>query len=102
MQTDTQVRERAGSRLKRTRNFYGHLFVYLAVMTLLVIIDVAGGSNPGSFAIVGLDWAFWPMGGWGLFVILDGINTARFTTRWEERKLEQYIEEERQRELQIH
>ena len=94
-------RFRAERRLKRVREFYAHLFIYLAVMTLLVIIDVVGGTNSGS-SVLGLDWAYWPMAGWGFFVVLDGLNTARFTTKWEQRKLEQYMEEERQRDLQLH
>ena len=43
-------------------------------MTLLVIIDVVGGTNSGS-SVLGLDWAYWPMAGWGFFVVLDGLNT---------------------------
>ncbi len=97
---DTAVR-RAEKRVKKVRDFYGHLLAYLIVNTILVVIDLLDGA--GSDAFLGLDWAYFPIIGWGIFVLLDAISTFGFGNRffgtaWEERKLRQYTEEERTRE----
>ena len=98
--TDGAV-QRAEKRVKKVRDFYGHLMAYLIVNTILVLIDVADGA--GSDAFLGLDWAYFPIIGWGIFVVLDAISTFGFGSRffgaaWEERKLREYTEEERRRE----
>ena len=56
----------------------------------------------GHAALLGLDWAFWPIGGWGLGVLLQGIRVFRFRTSWEDRKARELYEEEQERESQSH
>lgn len=75
---------RAKARARSQREFYGHLMVYCAVSALLIVIDLAGGSEGTIF--LGLDWAFWPIGGWGLGVFLQGVRVFGFRTNWEDRK----------------
>lgn len=84
-----QAQERARSQ----RELYGHLFVYCAVSVLLLVIDVAGGSEGTTF--LGLDWAFWPIGGWGIGVLLQAFRVFGPRTNWEERKATQLYERER-------
>jgi len=93
--------QRAEKRVKKVRDFYGNLLAYLIVNTILVLIDLADGA--GDDAFLGLDWAYFPIIGWGIFVVLDAISTFGFGSRffgaaWEERKLREYTEEERRRE----
>lgn len=96
---EERVLARAEKRLARVRGFIGHLLVYLAVMAILVVVDRLEGSND---VFLWLDWAFWPMVGWGAFVAIDGFSLLAFGHRWEQRKLEKYVQEERERELLDH
>ncbi len=93
--------ERARSRAKELREFYSHLTTYLVICTLLVIIDLVNDEpgNPDTF--LGLDWAFWPVIGWGVFVAIHAIKTFFGLGDWEERKARQLYERERQRERGI-
>lgn len=91
--TDTAAADpawvRARQRARSQRELYGHLLVYGVVSVLLIVIDVAGGS--------GLDWAFWPIGGWGIGVLLHVFRVFGPGTRWEERKASQLYQDERDR-----
>lgn len=91
--------ERARLRARRLREFYGHLGIYVAVCLGLVVIDLATGSAGSTF--IGLNWAFWPILGWGLAVAIHGISVAMpFSGKdWEDRKTDELYEKERQRQL---
>jgi len=60
------------------KDFLGHLAIYVLVCTLLIVIDLATGSDGSTF--LGLDWAFWPIGGWGLAVAIHGVSVLTTTT----------------------
>lgn len=89
---------RAQERARSLRELYGHLFIYCAVSVLLVAIDVAGRSEGATF--LGLDWAFWPIGGWGIGVLLHTLRVFGPLTNWEDRKATQLYEKERERRSQ--
>lgn len=91
---------RAKARARSQRDFYGHLMVFSAVSALLIVIDLASGSEGSTF--LGLDWAYWPIGGWGLGVFLQGIRVFGFRTNWEDRKATELYEKERERQPQHH
>ena len=93
--------ERARKRAKELREFYGHLITYVLVCTFLVIIDVAS-SDPGNPDFLGLDWAYWPIFGWGLFVLIHGGQTIFGVSRWEERKTRELYEREKEKDLLSH
>jgi hypothetical protein len=67
MVTDTReqaARDRAVTQLKKRRDFYGHLLVYVLVNTFLVVI----------WAVVGAHAFFWPVFiivGWGIGVVMN-------------------------------
>ncbi|MGI9613645.1 MAG: 2TM domain-containing protein [Acidimicrobiales bacterium] len=86
---------RSRARASAQREFYGHLTVYVLVCALFVILDVFGGTSGATF--LGLDWAFWPIGGWGVAVILHAIRVFRPGSGWEERRAAKLYEQERQR-----
>ncbi len=96
--TEEETRRRAEKQVKDLKGFYGHLFVYLAVMVILVVIDLADGDHGTS--VLGLNWAYWPILGWGVFVLINGISVMNFGRSWERRKIEEYMDKER--ELQRH
>jgi len=54
------------------RSFFTHLTVYIAVMTMLVVLNLT--QSPENF------WVIWPMMGWGLGVLLHGFNVFAFRT----------------------
>jgi len=94
----SDVERRARKRVKEVRDFYGHVVIYLLVNTLLVVIDLADGST-GDDRLLGLDWAYFPLIGWGIFLLINGLSTFRvgqllFGADWEQRKLAKYREME--------
>jgi hypothetical protein len=58
--TEQELREQALSRLKKKRDFRGHVFVYVAVNAVLVVIWAVTGS--------GYFWPIFPILGWGVGV----------------------------------
>jgi vacuolar-type H+-ATPase subunit I/STV1 len=62
-QIDGAVRDRAVKRLKKRRDFAGHLLIYTMVNTFIVIIW-AVTSN-------GFFWPIFPIVGWGIGVVMN-------------------------------
>lgn len=86
------VYKRAQKRVKEIKGFYSHLFTYIMVISGLVIFNLL--TSPKYL------WFYWPMFGWGIGVVCHGISTFNFNPffnkDWEEKKLKQFIEEEKQ------
>jgi hypothetical protein len=61
---DLALRERAVKRLKKRRDFYGHVLFYLLVNSFLVVIW-AVTSGGGFF------WPVFPLVGWGIAVVMN-------------------------------
>lgn len=62
--TRDALRERAVKRLKKRRDFYGHILVYLLVNAFLVVIWAV--TSPGGFF-----WPVFPLVGWGIGVVMN-------------------------------
>lgn len=94
MDHDTAV-ERATKRVKELRDFWVHFAIYLVVNTGLVIIDLAQGG--------GLQWAQWVIFGWGIGLVAHAVSVfffeSRSLSRWEERKIAEYTEDEERRSV---
>lgn len=92
IQNDNQAYERAHQRVEELRGFYMHLLVYLAVNLGLFFIDMMSG---------GASWFFWPLIGWGIFVLIHGavvvLGGSLFGKQWEERKIRQLMNKDRER-----
>ena len=58
--TEQELREEAVSRLKKKRDFRAHVFIYVAVNAMLVVIWAVTGS--------GFFWPIFPILGWGVGV----------------------------------
>ena len=58
MNQDDERRAAAIERLTNKRDFRNHLFIYLAVNTMLVVIWAASGA--------GYFWPIWVIAGWGI------------------------------------
>jgi hypothetical protein len=61
---DLALRARAVKRLKKRRDFYGHILVYLLVNAFLVVIWAV--TTPGGFF-----WPVFPLVGWGIGVVMN-------------------------------
>ena len=83
--------ERARRHVKDVRDFYYHLMTYVLVNALLVIIDLRVDTGQG---FLGLDFAFWPIFGWGFGIL----GHAIYVFFGEDRVQKQY-EREKNREL---
>ena len=67
MVTDTRdqaARDRAVTQLKKRRDFYGHLLVYVLVNTFLVVIWAVTDAH-------GFFWPVFPIVGWGIGVVMN-------------------------------
>lgn len=63
---DQEAYERAKSRVEAKMGFYIHLGVYIAVNTLLIVINFY--TSPGYL------WFKWPLLGWGIGVIFHAVG----------------------------
>ena len=84
---DREKQWRAERQVAAMTGFYVHLAVYLAVMTLLVVINVAYSTNW---------WVQWPMFGWGIGVAAHALMvfavTPGFVRDWQRRKVDQLVD----------
>jgi len=67
---DEVLRQRAIKRLKKRRDFAGHLLVYFLVNTFIVLIWFMTGSN-------GFFWPVFPIVGWGIGVVMNAWDVYR-------------------------
>ena len=88
--------ERARQRAHQLREYYVHLITYVLVCTLLVVIDLAD-SSVGAEEFIGLNWAYWPIFGWGIAIVIHTITVVFPLAGWEERKARQLYEREQDR-----
>jgi hypothetical protein len=76
----------AQQRVAKLKGFYGHLSVYLAVMTLLFAVN---SLSPGPW------WVQWPLIGWGIGVTLHALTVFgldRFWgPDWEQKKIDEFM-----------
>jgi hypothetical protein len=63
-------REAAIGRLKEKRDFWSHVIAYVVVNAFLVV--VWGVANSG-----GNFWPIWPIGGWGIGLLIHAWETFR-------------------------
>jgi len=67
MTTDTREqapRDRAVRQLKKRRDFYGHILIYVLVNAFLVVIWAVTDAH-------GFFWPVFPIGGWGIGVLMN-------------------------------
>ena len=79
-----EPRERAIKRLKKRRDFHGHVLIYLLFNAFLVVIWAV--TTPGAFF-----WPVFPIVGWGIAVIMNA---------WDVYFAEDFGEEDIDREMQ--
>ncbi len=93
---------RAKERVKKLKGFYWHLAVYIIVNMFLTIGKITGEMSHGKTFIE----AFWDFGTfaiwvfWGIGVFFHGLKvfgpTLFFGKDWEQRKMNEFIDEDKQ------
>ncbi len=81
-----KAKRRVGAKL----GFYWHLGVYLAVNTLLIIINIGTSTE--------YLWFKWPLLGWGIGVFFHGLAVFRFSSGRLAAMKERMIAEEMKKE----
>jgi len=95
MQTNSEYDsyQKASKKVKEIKGFYIHLFTYLVIIPVIVFINLR--FSPQYY------WFFYPMIGWGFGLLGHGLGVfgtdSLFSKDWEERKIKQFMEEEKKK-----
>lgn len=82
---------RAKKRVEDLKGFYGHLTAYIIVNVFLFVIYLL--FTPGSFP-----WFLFVTFFWGIGLVSHAISVSNrgfFSKDWEDRKIKQYMDEEK-------
>jgi len=80
----------AKEKVEAEKKFYYHLGVYIVMSTFFVVLNLV--TSPDAL------WFYWPMLGWGLGLLLQGVRVftnAGFSKEWEDRRIERYLNNRR-------
>jgi uncharacterized membrane protein len=90
--TEDEIYEKAKKRVEEKKGFYAHLCVYLAMNLLIVVIWLV--TSLGNYP-----WFIFPVGGWGVIVILHALFVFVFhkDALWEKTALEREAEKIRKK-----
>jgi hypothetical protein len=90
---DEKLYNQAKKRVRRIRNFYSHLAMYVALSTFLTFVNYF--TSPGHW------WVKWVWIGWGIGVFFNGLGLYKknilFGDSWEERKIQEEMEKMKKR-----
>jgi protein-S-isoprenylcysteine O-methyltransferase Ste14 len=79
--------ERAKRQVAAMKGFYVHLFVFVVVVAVLMLVDAATGERW---------WVHWVFLGWGIGVVAHALavfgRTSRAVADWEERKVKELMQ----------
>lgn len=83
----TMEEEKAIVYVRDIKGFYTHLIIYIAVIAILAAFNLI--RRPDHI------WFFWPALGWGIGVLLHGLNVfevfSLFSPEWEKRQIEKRL-----------
>ncbi len=90
---DLERFNRAKKHVEDIKGFYGNLISYVLVNLFLLFINLKYSSEHL--------WFFWPMLGWGVGVFFHAVKVFNFFPflgkDWEEKKLKEFMEEEKRK-----
>lgn len=94
---EAELEQWAWRRVKSLWLFYTHLTIYVIGNFVILLIDLSTPGNP---------WFYNVLLGWGLFVGLHAAYTYELlpwsSRDWEQRKVQELIEERRKRDRGLH
>ena len=76
----------AKKKVEEEKKFYYHLGVYLVMNTFFVILNLV--TSPNNL------WFYWPMLGWGLGLLLQGVRVFTnigLSKEWEDKRIERHM-----------
>jgi two-component system LytT family sensor kinase len=89
---ESDAYQRARHRVGQLRGFYSNLFSYVVVIAFLAVLNLM--TDPHTL------WFLWAAAGWGLGVALHAYSTFAnhgvLGRAWEERKIRELMEHERE------
>lgn len=89
--------EKAKKKANQIRGFYYHLACYCILVPVLIFINLT--------FVPQFHWFWFSMLGWGTGLLMHGLEVFGLNPlmgkNWEERKLNQFIEEEREKQEKI-
>lgn len=92
--TEKMKYENAKKRAKNIRSFYINLMCYCIIIPIVIYVNLK--------YVPEIQWFWFTMIGWGTGILAHGMEAFQvnslFSKSWEERKLKQFIEEERQKQ----
>ena len=89
--SEEEIYELAKKRVEEKRSFFTHLTVYVIVNIMLVLIwrFASGGGFP---------WFIFPLGGWGIGLIIHALNTFVFGMKSDRAAIEKEAEKIRRQQ----
>jgi len=78
---------RAQKRVDDIKNFYTHLIVYVVIIPFLIFVNYMTYWE--------FKWFWFALFGWGIGVVIHGFVTFTISSDWEERKIKQFMDEEK-------
>jgi hypothetical protein len=69
--TEEQIYEQAKKRVKAKRDFWGHLGAWGTINIILIVVWALSGAGSNL-------WFLWPLGIWGVFVLIHGLRVFAF------------------------
>ncbi|MFC1952622.1 2TM domain-containing protein [Chloroflexota bacterium] len=83
--SEVVIYKEAKKRVEAKRGFYNHLIVYMVVNVMLIIIWVFPGGG-------GYPWFLWPLGGWGIGLIMNFIRVFVWPSGGDKTAIEKEVE----------
>ncbi len=79
---------KAKKQVKEIKDFYGNLISYSFIIPILAFINY--------MTFWEFKWFLFPLFGWGLGVVIQGLSVFGFGRSWEERKIDEFMQKEQQ------
>lgn len=73
----------AKQKVEDLKGFYGSLISYCVIIPLLIFINLRYSSN--------FQWFWFPAFGWGFGLLMQGLRVFGFSSNWEERKIQEFM-----------
>jgi hypothetical protein len=86
--SDNNSYYKAKQRVKEIKEFYGNLISYCVVMPFLIFINY--------YTFWGFQWFWFPLFGWGLGLTIHGFSVFGYGVNWEERKIKELMDKEKE------
>ena len=91
---DFEKYQKAKKQVEEIKGFYSHLLSYVLVISILIFVNLK--YTPEHL------WFIYSMSGWGLGLFFHAVKVFNwfpfFGKSWEEKKMQQFIEEEKNKQ----